>query len=276
MHGDIKSENVVCTSHNWVYLTDFAASFKPTLLPLDDPSDFAYFYDASGRRTCYLAPERFYASGTAAASLSRAEVTAAMDVFSLGCVLAELCTDGAPPFSLSQIYKFRAGEYAPDLARIEDIGLRALVTSMLAREPTARMDCAAYLDAHRGTTFPDVFWALHRFFADVDEVVAAAPAGGARSNGGAAGASEATAPRTGADEKLEYVHASFERVVGFCRSGAGDNSNECNERTVRRSVTIRLTTQPLIPLGLNAPPIVGTLPQRVNSADGASGFAQPG
>lgn len=32
-HGDIKSENVLVTSGNWVLLTDFAP-FKPTFLPV--------------------------------------------------------------------------------------------------------------------------------------------------------------------------------------------------------------------------------------------------
>lgn len=31
-HGDIKTENVLVTSWNWVYLVDFA-SYKPTYLP---------------------------------------------------------------------------------------------------------------------------------------------------------------------------------------------------------------------------------------------------
>lgn len=31
-HGDIKTENVLVTSWNWVYLVDFA-SYKPTFLP---------------------------------------------------------------------------------------------------------------------------------------------------------------------------------------------------------------------------------------------------
>ena len=35
-HGDIKSENVLITSWNWVYLTDLA-SYKPTRLPADNP-----------------------------------------------------------------------------------------------------------------------------------------------------------------------------------------------------------------------------------------------
>jgi phosphoinositide-3-kinase regulatory subunit 4 len=57
-HGDIKMENVMISSWNWVILTDFA-SFKPTFLPEDNPAEFSYFFDTSRRRTCYIAPERF-------------------------------------------------------------------------------------------------------------------------------------------------------------------------------------------------------------------------
>jgi phosphoinositide-3-kinase regulatory subunit 4 len=35
-HGDIKCENVMVTSWNWLFLTDFA-SYKPTYLPADNP-----------------------------------------------------------------------------------------------------------------------------------------------------------------------------------------------------------------------------------------------
>ncbi len=35
-HGDIKCENALVTSWNWVYLADFA-SYKPTYLPVDNP-----------------------------------------------------------------------------------------------------------------------------------------------------------------------------------------------------------------------------------------------
>lgn len=35
-HGDIKSENVMVTSWNWVLLTDWAP-YKPTYLPADNP-----------------------------------------------------------------------------------------------------------------------------------------------------------------------------------------------------------------------------------------------
>lgn len=151
-HGDIKSENVLVTSWNWVYLADFASTFKPTYLPEDDPSDFSYFFDTSGRRTCYVAPERFY---TANSEISRKKaglepgrslgrVTEAMDVFSLGCVIAELLVEGTPPFTLSQLFKYRSGEYSLDgyLAQIGDEALRVcepLLRSLLHAEQYIRV-----------------------------------------------------------------------------------------------------------------------------------------
>ena len=50
-HGDIKTENLLVTSWNWLYLTDFSSSFKPTKLPEDNPADFSFYFDTSGRRT---------------------------------------------------------------------------------------------------------------------------------------------------------------------------------------------------------------------------------
>lgn len=132
-HGDIKTENVGVSSWNWVYLTDFA-SFKPTYLPLDDPSTFSFFFDTSSRRTCYLAPERFYAPDSEMAKRKEGlefgkkdgKVTEAMDVFALGCVFAELWMEGTPPFTLSQLFKYREGQYSPEpyLAEIEDVEIR--------------------------------------------------------------------------------------------------------------------------------------------------------
>lgn len=143
-HGDIKSENILVTSWNWVYITDFA-SYKPTFLPLDDPSDFAYYFDTSGRRNCYIAPERFYtaeknpeisakkakireagAAGFAENSKRDGRITEAMDVFSTGCVLAELFMEGTPLFTLSQLFKYREGELDIDayLSAIDDSVIR--------------------------------------------------------------------------------------------------------------------------------------------------------
>ncbi|ELU36605.1 other/VPS15 protein kinase [Rhizoctonia solani AG-1 IA] len=180
-HGDIKSENVLVTSYNWIYITDFASS-KPTYLPEDDPSDFALFFDSSGRRTCYIAPERFYAAGSDI-SIEKAErerqiqrdfdVTEAMDVFSMGCVIAELFTEGTPTFTLAQLYKYRDKEINAEthLAGLEDPGVKALVLSMIALDPEARPSFAIALETYRGSVFPESFYSfLHEYVAGVNEI----------------------------------------------------------------------------------------------------------
>ena len=78
-HGDIKAENVALTSWDWAFLVDFAP-YKPTLLPADNPADFSFFFDTSGRRKCCLAPERFYdpAAGITPQQAAEASLTPAM------------------------------------------------------------------------------------------------------------------------------------------------------------------------------------------------------
>lgn len=87
-HGDIKLENIMVTSWNWVLLADFA-SFKPTFLPEDNPADYSYFFDTSRRRTCYIAPERFVKTQSDSNLLFNemaytGELKPAMDIFSAG------------------------------------------------------------------------------------------------------------------------------------------------------------------------------------------------
>ncbi|KAL1745959.1 hypothetical protein HDZ31DRAFT_81556 [Schizophyllum fasciatum] len=194
-HGDIKSENILVTTWNWVYLTDFA-SYKPTYLPLDDPADFSFFFDTSGRRTCYLAPERFYTADShpaVSAKKSRlveledegegrrdGRVTEAMDVFGAGCVLAELFLEGEPLFTLSQLFKYRDGEYAVDgpLSRIEDEGARTLIKQMISLNPASRPTFDDALKQARGGVFPETFYTfLHQYVLTVNELPAASPFG---------------------------------------------------------------------------------------------------
>ena len=60
-HGDLKTENLLCTSWNWLLLTDISF-YKPTYLPADNPADYSFYFETT-RRRCYLAPERFYTAG---------------------------------------------------------------------------------------------------------------------------------------------------------------------------------------------------------------------
>ncbi|KAM6450001.1 phosphoinositide 3-kinase regulatory subunit 4 isoform 1-T3 [Liasis olivaceus] len=177
-HGDIKTENVMVTSWNWVLLTDFA-SFKPTYLPEDNPADFNYFFDTSRRRTCYIAPERFVDGSMFATELesirdpstplvdlansnqrSRGELKRAMDIFSAGCVIAELFTEGVPLFDLSQLLAYRNGLFAPEqvLNKIEDRSIRELVIQMIRCEPEKRLAAEDYLKQQRNNAFPEIFY----------------------------------------------------------------------------------------------------------------------
>ena len=111
------------TTSNWIYITDLSP-FKPVYLPEDNPADFDFFFDTSSRRSCYLAPERFFAAGSKA-ERRRAEsdwqdgqrdgkVTEEMDVFSAGCTIAELWLDGKDVFNLSGMLAWREGKSSPE------------------------------------------------------------------------------------------------------------------------------------------------------------------
>jgi len=169
-HGDIKLDNVLLTSWNWVFLTDFA-SFKPTRIPVDNPAAFSFFFDTSGRQSCYIAPERFYIpdsiEGTDA-HICRfdGQLLPAMDIFSLGCVIYELMTDGKALFNLGDLLDYRQGKLDLSFAlnRIADPAIRGMVAHMVSVDPGERLSALEYLQRHRGTVFPNVFYSfLHQY-----------------------------------------------------------------------------------------------------------------
>lgn len=218
-HGDVKPENVLMTTWNWVVLTDFSP-FKPTTIPDDDPTDFQYFFDGMGRNCCYVAPERFittrrsskavtatlpkflsYATaddivGTNPESIipgrdidfSSAYSTSsyapvkpnmsvgatnlmpyykttlkpAMDVFSLGCTMAEVFLDGEPLLDLPGILKYISASTSKKgaggferldqddspaksaLLRISNKQIRQVIIDMTQRDPDKRLSVNQY------------------------------------------------------------------------------------------------------------------------------------
>ncbi|CAA0396905.1 unnamed protein product [Arabidopsis thaliana] len=157
-HGDIKCENVLLTSWNWLYLADFA-SFKPTYIPYDDPSDFSFFFDTRGQRLCYLAPERFYEHGGETQVAQDAPLKPSMDIFAVGCVIAELFLEGQPLFELAQLLAYRRGQHDPSqhLEKIPDPGIRKMILHMIQLEPEARLSAEDYLQNYVGVVFPNYF-----------------------------------------------------------------------------------------------------------------------
>eukprot|EP00834_Sanchytrium_tribonematis_P004417 NODE_217_length_12479_cov_0.651212.p1 type:complete len:1187 gc:universal NODE_217_length_12479_cov_0.651212:8036-11596(+) len=156
VHGDLKLENILVTSWYWVYVTDFA-SHKPTVLPEDDPYTFSHQFDSSYRHCCNLSPERFADYNV---SLSNdTKLSSKMDIFSLGCILAEIYTE-SPLFSYSQLILYRRKKFDPSakLQNIEDEELRHLVTRMIDIDSEKRPDLSEILVEYRKKIFCDYFY----------------------------------------------------------------------------------------------------------------------
>ncbi|KAK5130649.1 hypothetical protein LTR08_001859 [Meristemomyces frigidus] len=225
-HGDIKSENVLVTSWGWVYLTDFASTFKPVYLPEDNPADFSYYYDTSTRRTCYLAPERFLAAGQQANEDNVVQWN--MDIFSLGCVIAELFTE-APTFTLSQLFRYRKGEYDPTVSllnKIDDEHVRALIGSMVRVNPEERWHAQDYLDEYKSKAFPLYFYQhLHVLMQEItDPNFGRKPLAFGEANNGLS------------DDRIDKVYEDFEMLSVSLGYGSGPSSPPASSSRLGRGL----------------------------------------
>lgn len=160
-HGDLKTENLMLTSWTWLILTDFAGYLKPVYLPEDNPGEFSFYFDTSQRRSCYLAPERFNTQMYEQTKESKIVPNKEMDIFSAGCCIAELFSEGHSIFNLSQLFKYKNGEYNPDEflnQYIGDSALKNLITDMIQLDPKKRKSARELLAKYRGNFFPEYFY----------------------------------------------------------------------------------------------------------------------
>jgi phosphoinositide-3-kinase regulatory subunit 4 len=97
-----------------------------------------------------------------------AQLTPQMDMFSVGCVLAELFSDDAPNgnlFDLADLLAFRVNQYYPEKAlnSISTAGIRDLVQNLISLEPMDRKLGAQILQELSGSVFPKYFDTLYDY-----------------------------------------------------------------------------------------------------------------
>lgn len=246
-HGDIKTENMLVTTWNWLYLADFSTAFKPGRLPENNPATFSIFFDTTGRRICYVAPERFVdeeefkqhepnPQDTEAEKEAREnwhDVTWPSDMFSVGCVIAELFTE-KPTFTLSQLFKYRKGEYDPThttLNSIKDEHIRDMVAHMIQLSPELRYSAEDYLQFWRGKCFPEYFYTfLHQYMHVItDPTSGRKPVVIGSKNSG------------GSDDRIERINTDFDKISYFL----GFSDVETLPQSTRAPITSGLDLFPL-------------------------------
>ena len=164
VHGDIKPENILITSYNQVFLTDMVPC-KRTYFKNDDLKNFNYFMgELDNNRRCYISPERFMKPEEF--DRKKAEnmpLDPKMDVFSAGCVIAEIFRDGNVLFDRSTLNKYYEDESYPLKEtmfenKVKDKAIVDLILSMVSRNAEDRPDIKTCLKRWvSGGAFPPSF-----------------------------------------------------------------------------------------------------------------------
>lgn len=146
-HGDIKSENFLVTSWNWVFLADIGSYYKPNYLSEGDLTRYKYFFSTLERPACYLPPEKFTKDMQDENKLTQ------MDIFSLGCVIAEIFLDGQSLFTLPELLSYKRSilKIPSKLAEIKNKDVYDMVASMISLKPEDRKSIGQYLNFFRST-----------------------------------------------------------------------------------------------------------------------------
>jgi len=170
-HGNITSTNLLVTTWNHVFLADYAW-YAPNYLREDNLEDKNFFYPTANRK-CNLAPEKFIAKDSkdmiSNLQMSHEDIEKAttetlhslqkMDIFSLGCVIAELMLDGRSLFTYEQLLAYRRDEYDPSplLERIENPGIINFIKLMIKKDPEQRPSLHELLSRFATEIAPESF-----------------------------------------------------------------------------------------------------------------------
>ncbi|KAH3677232.1 hypothetical protein WICMUC_001813 [Wickerhamomyces mucosus] len=242
IHGDIKSENILVNSWNWLLLSDFAP-FKPAYLPEDNPGIFSFYFDTSQRRSCYLAPERFITQDefNTIGTNGIEGLTKKMDIFSLGCTIAEIFLEGSPIFTLSQLYKYRKGEFVPNLSGIKNPEIKELVISMIQLDPSKRKNLREYLEFYKEKIFLENFYTfIYEYFKSFNQ-----------DNFHFTTIENSIE----CDLRINRIYNDFDKIAYFLKFNYDNNEENDNKGDTESYTHIIGSTNELIPIKLSLPGI---------------------
>ena len=148
VHGDLKPENILLTSNLSVYLSDIA-TYKPSYISMDDIGNYTYFFGTNksdSLKGCYFAPERLLDKGETSGDNTK---TFAMDVFSVGVIIAELFLE-KNIFDFPQLLNYKKGnkkffDIEEILVKIPE-NIRNLIKDMIKINPSERITIKDALD----------------------------------------------------------------------------------------------------------------------------------
>ena len=92
------------------------------------------------------------------------ELTEKMDIFSVGCVIAQLFLDGEALFDYSQLLAYRKGDtehFSKLMERIDDKDVREMISHMLDLDPNKRFSAEEYIKKYTPRIFPNYFKFIH-------------------------------------------------------------------------------------------------------------------
>lgn len=141
VHGDLNPENVLLTSNLSVYISDIA-TYKPAYIGIDDIASYTYYFgsnDNTSLKGFYLAPERLVDKGKSPSG----DKTVAMDVFSLGVIIAELFLE-KNIFTFSSMINYKKGnkelfDIDENLNKIKNPKIKKLIYDMIKIDPKERI-----------------------------------------------------------------------------------------------------------------------------------------
>lgn len=169
-HGDLKLENILLSSNSSVFLSDIAPH-KPAFVQKDELGTLTYYFGVSSNKAIYFAPERLVDSSVLEQidSENNNRLSTSMDVFSLGCILAEIFIEDFI-FHYPKLLEYKKGtlSLAALLSRISDPKLKDLLMKMLSLNPKERPSISEILQEFSSQIAPISF---SKFFIQMNSLI---------------------------------------------------------------------------------------------------------